>query len=259
MLCATKMKISFLIISTLLYVSAFSQTVKSIDQLIYRVDHTKFSDSITFLDSTNRMRKLVQITGYLSGDTLMKSISRFKESSRLRLTYYDNNQALYAKEFDSITNEVYSEVYGSRYTILKSHIVKPLDIEETKEPSRLLENSDYSTVIGFAVVDRKAKKYHFKAKLINALPLPAGCGYFAFGHLQKFEVLATDYPSYDKKYVLIIEPCPEFLGDKFFQDGKIYEVDVATNSGVTFGYVINNNYETENLPTFWSRNIVKAT
>ena len=256
-LCATKMKISFLIISTLLYASTFSQTIKSIDKLIYRVDNTKFTDSITILDSVNRMRKSVQITGYLSGDTLMKSVTRFKQSSRIRLTYYDNERSVYVKEFDSTTNEMFSEVYGLGYTVYKSKVIKPLDIEEKKEPYRLLENSDYSTAIGFAVVDRKAKKYHFKVKLTNALPLPAGCGIFAFGHLQKFEVISTDYPSYDKKYVLIIELCPEFLGDKFFQDGKIYEVDVATNSGVTFGYVINNDYETENLPTFWSRKIAK--
>lgn len=204
------------------------------------------------------MKRLVQITGYLSGDTLMKSITRFKESSRIRLTYYDNNRSFYVKEFDSATNEIYSEVYGSGYTIFKSHIVKPLDVEEKKEPYRLLENSNYSGVLGFAVVDRKAKKYHFKVKLTSAIPLPPGCGIMAFGHLQKFEVLSTDFPNYDKTFVLIIEPCPEFLGDNFFQDDKIYEVDVATNSGVTFDYGYFNNYEKENLPIFWSRKIVKA-
>ena len=80
----------------------------------------------------------------------------------------------------------------------------------------------------------------------------------AFGHLQKFEVLSTDFPNYGKIFVLIIEPCPEFLGDNFFQDDKIYEVDVATNSGTTFGYSYFNNYEKENLPIFWRRKIVKT-
>jgi hypothetical protein len=252
------MKISFLLILILLYVSAFSQTVKSIDKLIYRVDNTKFSDSITILDSANRTKTPVKITGYLSGDTLLKSVTRFKQSARVRLTYYKNDRSVYVKEFDSTTNEMLTEVYGFGFTVYKSKVLKPLDTEEKKEPYRLLESSDYSTVIGFAVVDRKAKKYHFKVKLTDALPLPAGCGVFAFGHLQKFEVLSTDFPNYDKKFVLIIEPCPEFLGDKFFQDGEVYDVDVATNSGVTFGYAINNNYEAENLPTFWSRKIVKT-
>ncbi len=252
------MKISFLIILTIFCGSAFSQTVKSVDALIYRIDHTKFTDSITLLDSTNRTRTVVQITGYLSGDTLKKSVARFKQLSRVRLTYYDDDRSVYVKEFDSTTNEIFSEVYGSGYNIYKSQVLKPLDTDEKKEPYRLLENADYSTVIGFAVVDRKAEKYHFKVKLAKALPLPAGCGYFAFGHLQKFEVISTDFPNYDKKFVLIIQPCPEFLGNKFFQDNKIYEVDVATNSGVTFGYVINNDYKNETLPTFWSRKIVKA-
>lgn len=251
------MKISFLIILTLLYVPAFSQTSQAADELIYRVDRTKFSDSITLLDSANKLRRFVEITGYFSGDTLMKSIARFKQSSRIRLTYYYNDRSVYAKDFDSTNNEIFSEVYGMGYSDYKSQVLKPLDEEEKKDPHILLEHSDYSTVIGFAVVDRKAKKYHFRAKLINALPLPADCGYFAFGHLQKFEVLVTNYAGYDKKYVLIIQPCPEFLGKKFFEDGKTYEVDVATNSGVTFGYIVNHNYETENLPTFWSRKIVK--
>ena len=239
-------------------VSTFSQTVKSIDRLIYRIDHTKFSDSITILDSTNRTRTLIQITGYLSGDTLLKSITRFKKSSRIRLTYYDNDRSIYVKELDSSTNELFAEVYGSGYDVYKSQVLKPLDKEEKKEPYRLLENADYSTVIGFAVVDRKAKKFHFKVKLTNALPLPPDCGIMAFGHLQRFEVLSTDFPNYDKKFVLIIQPCPEFLGDNFFQDDKVYEVDVATNSGVTFGYSYFNNFEKENLPIFWSRKIVKT-
>jgi hypothetical protein len=188
----------------------------------------------------------------------MKSITRFKRGSRIRLTYYDNDRSVYVKEFDSTTNELLAEVYGSGYDVYKSQVRKPLDKEEKKQPYRLLENADYSTVIDFAIVDRKAKKYHFKVKLRSALPLPPGCGTMAFGHLQKFEVLSTDFLNYDKKFVLIIEPCPEFLGDNFFQDDKIYEVDVATNSGVTFGYSYLNNYEKENLPIFWSRKIVKT-
>jgi hypothetical protein len=204
------------------------------------------------------MRKPVLITGYLSGDTILKSITRFKQSTRIRLTYYESDRSIYVKDFDSATNEIYSEVYGSGYTIFKSQIFKPLDVEEKKEPYRLLDNSNYSGVLGFAVVDRKAKKYHFKVKLTYAIPLPPGCGTIAFGHLQKFEVLSTNFPNYEKTFVLIIEPCPEFLGDNFFQDDKIYEVDVATNSGVTFGYSYFNNYEKENLPIFWSRKIIKA-
>ena len=142
--------------------------------------------------------------------------------------------------------------------LLKFKINKPLSGEEKVEPYGILSNSDYSTSVGFAMVDRKAKKYHFKVKLINAIPLPPNCGTIAFGHLQKFEVLSTDFKNYNKKFVLIIECCPEFLGETFFQNDKIYEIDVATNSGVTFSYSYFNNYEKEDLPIFWSRKIFKS-
>ena len=69
----TKMKTSFVFILALSYVSAFSQTIKSIDSVIYRINHTRFTDSITILDTTNRMKKPVRITGYLSGDTVFWS------------------------------------------------------------------------------------------------------------------------------------------------------------------------------------------
>jgi len=256
------MKISFLFIFTMVYVSTFSQTVKSIDELIYRVDHTKFTDSITIFDTTKSLTNPFQITAFLSGDKMMKTVARFKDLSRIRITYYRYEnywscKPLYVKEFDSISNELLTEVYGFDYTVLKSDIKKPLNDEELKQPNRLLKNGDYSIKVGFALVDRKAEKYHFKVRLIHASPLPADCGYMAFAVLQKFEVITTDFPKYDNKFVLIIEPCPEFLGDKFFQDNKIYEVDVATNSGVTFGYSYYNNYEKEKLPIFWSRKIVK--
>jgi hypothetical protein len=257
------MKISFLFILTLFQVSTFSQTVKSIDKLICRVNHTKFSDSITIYDTTSRITKPNKIIGYLSGDTLMKSVATFKNSSRIRVTYYScepdwSNKPLYVQEIDSISNGQLTEVYGYDFTTLKSNIIQPLNTQEFKEPYRLLKSSSYTTEIGFALVDRNAKKYHFKVKLIDAVPLTPGCGTIAWAIVQKFEVISTDFPNYGNRFVLIIETCPEFLETDFFQDDKIYEVDVATNSGVTFSYSYFNNYEKENLPIFWSRKTIKV-
>ena len=256
------MKIGLLFVVVLCCSQAFSQTVNSINKLIYRVDHTVFTDSIDILDTTTALTKPVRIIAYLSDGTLQKSIARFRNSSRIRLTYYSTRtgsdaEAVYVKEIDEHSGEQLTEVYGFDFTVLRSAIAKPLESEERERPYELLQNADYSTTIGFALVDRKAEKYHFKVKLVQALPLPPSCGLVAFALLQKFEVISTDCPNYDNRYVLIIEPCPEFLGAKFFEDNAIYEVDVATNSGVTFGYSYYNNYEKENLAVFWSRNIIK--
>lgn len=43
----------------------------------------------------------------------------------------------------------------------------------------------------------------------------------------------------------------------FFQKNKIYEIDVSTNSGVTFNYTIFNEYEKDDLPIFWVEDIVQ--
>ena len=68
-------------------------------------------------------------------------------------------------------------------------------------------------------------------------------GEISWAIVQKFEVISTTFPGYNKKFVLIIQTCPEFLKKDFSRKGNIYNVDVATNSGVTFGYVVRNYYE----------------
>ena len=69
------------------------------------------------------------------------------------------------------------------------------------------------------------------------------CGREAFAIVHKYKVLSTDFPNYKQNYVLLIQTCPEFNGKIFFQKNKIYEIDVSTNSGVTFNYTIFNEYE----------------
>lgn len=257
------MKISLLFISTLFYVSTFSQPVKSIDSLVQIIDATYSTDSITILKSPNVATKPFQVTAFLKGDTLLKTIARFRNTSRLRFTYYEHIQKdyatpLYVKDVDTLTNEVLIEVYGKDNDHIKSTISKPLDEQETIYPSLVLQNSNFSGEIGFALVDRQAAKYKFRGRLVKAVPLTPGCGIFAWAIVQKFEIISTTFPGYDKKHVLIIQPCPEFLKKDFFRKGNIYDVDVATNSGVTFSYVMHNNYEKDNLPTFWTREIRKS-
>lgn len=262
------MRAALFFIVLLLCVSVFSQTIGSIDTLVQRIDNTIYNDTIVIVRNTKSLERPCQITGYFSGDTLMKTISLFNNSTRKRLTYYSCeidwiiNKPCFVVEIDSIDHSQLTNVYGyeksfNNYKVLKYEVKEPLDSVYLQHPGRLLWDADYTIDILHALIDRRAEKYHFKVRLTKALPLPAGCGRIAFALLQKFEVISTDFPNYDKKFVLLIQPCPEFLGNSFFHRGKVYDVYVATNSGVAFDYDYRNIYEKENLPVFWNRKIIR--
>jgi len=262
-LCATKMRHFLTIIFLSLGQTVFAQTVESIDNLKQIIDKTVILDSISISDTPKVTTRPVLVKAYLKGDTLLKTIANFSHSSRLRITYYEQTYQgyatpLYVKDIDSLTHQVLLEVYGKDYDVYKSTIIKPLEEQEAKQPYRVLQNANFSTEIGFALVDRKADKYSFTGKLVKAVPLTPGCGTIAWAIVQKFEVIKTTFPNYSNKYVLIIQTCPEFLKKGFFQKGKTYEISVATNSGVTFSYAVINSYEKEKLPTFWTRKIKRT-
>jgi hypothetical protein len=259
------MKVPLLFIFVLFCCSIFSQSSKSIDSLIKRIDDTTPTDSITIVDSSKWTTRSIQVkvTACLKGDTLLKTIARFNKVSVLRITYYEQwaksfASARYVKDIDTLTNEVLLEVYGNGFDIYKSTIVKIAVEPEAKRPYDILSFSDYSINIGFALVDRKACKYTFKARLTKVIPMTIRCGQSAEAIVQKFEVISTTFPKYDKQFVLLVQPCPELLEKDFFVAGQVYEVNVATNSGVTFGYFVHNLYQNENLPTFWTREIKRA-
>lgn len=112
------------------------------------------------------------------------------------------------------------------------------------------------TTTGFSQsVVEKVQDYKFIGRLVETVRMPPNCGSFAFAVVHKYEVLETNYPDYDKQYVLIIQTCPEFLKDNFFKKNKIYHIDVAIDSGAEFSYSLNNEYEKEDLPTFWTRKV----
>ena len=249
----------FLLILILFTSTAFSQSIESIDNLVYEIDKTIFSDTITVLNSSRVDTKPIRVIAFLKDDILLKTIATYSNSSRHRFTYYDkqDNTPVYVKDMDSLTKDILLEVYGKNYDIYKSIITKPLEKQEYIQPYRVLQNANFSTEIGFALVDNQAKKYKLTGKLFETVQMPPDCGNIAWAIVHKFEVLRTTIPSYNKKYILIIQTCPEFLEDNFFQAREIYEIEIATNSGVTFDFSVINNYEKENLPTFWSREIKK--
>ena len=119
------MKIALIFIMTFFYVGAFSQNVESIENLIQKINSIQFKDSIIIYDTSGIPNRPIQIVGYLTDDSLLKSVARFKNSNRLRFTYYNNNfypVAVYAKDVDSISGEVFSEIYGDGYNVYKTNI-----------------------------------------------------------------------------------------------------------------------------------------
>lgn len=253
------MKLELIAILIFVTTTGFSQSIESIDKLVSEIERTNFIDTITIYDQPEVSTRPIQITAYLNGDTLLKTVARYSNSTRLKYSYYDKfeNTPLFVKDIDSSTSKILLEVYGKDFEVYKASIKMPLEKQEIKQPYRVLDNSDFSTEIAFAIVDRQALKYKFIGKLVDTVPAPPGCGIFAFAIVNKFEVISTTYTNYDKKYVLIIQPCPNFLGEHFFIKGENYEIDVATNNGVTFGYLVFNNFINENLPIFWTREIKK--
>jgi hypothetical protein len=243
--------------------TVFAQSVESIDSLKQIIDKTVILDTISIDYTPNVTTRPVHVKSYLKVDTLLKTIANFANSSRLRITYYEQTYQgyatpLYVKDIDSLTHKVLLEVYAKDNDIYKSNIINPLEEQEAEQPYRVLQNANFSIEIGFALVDRKADKYSFTGKLVKAVRLTPGCGRIAWAIVQKFEVINTTFPNYNNKYVLIIQTCPEFLKKDFFKKKKIYEISVATNSGVTFSYVVVNSYEKEKLPIFWTREIKRT-
>jgi len=241
---------------------AFTQTIESIDSLKKQIDNTCFSDTVLILDTISS-KEPIQVTAFLKGDTLLKTIVKYKDTPRIRLSYYqcvyeNRFSPVYVQDIDSLTNEIFLEVYGNHYQILKSNIIKPLSEQEKKFPQRILNFSDYqAAIVAFELVDRKASKYKLTGKLVEALPLTPHCGIFAFAIVQKFEIISTTYPDSNQKFILLIQPCPEFLGKNFFNTGEIYDMDIATNSG-NIDYIYTNDYEEEKLSILWIREIKKT-
>jgi hypothetical protein len=100
--------------------------------------------------------------------------------------------------------------------------------------------------------------YFIKARLIEKTSLPPGCGVFAWAIAQKFEIIESAIPEIKSGNVIIVQPCPEFLGKGFFKRRKTYTILVGRNNDAPFSFGIANKYDKEKIPVFWSREIKLA-
>ncbi len=93
--------------------------------------------------------------------------------------------------------------------------------------------------------------YTLKVRLLKAEANPPHCGVIAWALVQKFEILESNFKVLKPEHsVLLCEPCPEFLGNKYFMTNRIYEVKVTQKNSASFGHVSINSYEKEKLPSF---------
>ena len=98
--------------------------------------------------------------------------------------------------------------------------------------------------------------FDLNVKLIKVEVLPPFCGDLVWALAQKFEVLESNIELVKPKNIIVlIQPCPEFLGIGFFVKDKSYKVKVSQSSGAQFNYtIINHDLIKKNL-SFWIRDI----
>ena len=255
------MKIYLIFIAALTATVSIGQDLRATDRLVDKINRTVPTDSISLLSISNQPN-LTKVTGYFKGNVLQKSVATFRNTHTIITTYYkplDSSfgHPVFVTETDSASRQSLIRIYCTDWQIEHSFIDNSKYDTVKGYASRVFQNSNFSGELGFARVDRAASKYTFTGKLTKSEQLPPGCGILAFALVQKFEVVSTNYPNYQEKNVLLIQPCPDFLPRGFFKQGASYEISVATNSGVTFDYSMFDSYKTDNSPRFWIREIKK--
>jgi hypothetical protein len=99
-------------------------------------------------------------------------------------------------------------------------------------------------------------EYILKVRLTKAQHHPPDCGIFAWALAQKFEVAESNLTEIKPSaFVLLNEPCPEFLGYNFFITSKLYKVWVTKKNRAPFTYMVISDYKKEKLPVFWIQKI----
>jgi len=96
------------------------------------------------------------------------------------------------------------------------------------------------------------KTHQFIARLYEGYNSSLYCGGIVTAYAYKFKVIETDIRDLKDKWIVVIQPCPDMLGNGFFKTGRIYRILTGEKN---MDYIISNKYENETLPTFWSKEI----
>jgi hypothetical protein len=102
-----------------------------------------------------------------------------------------------------------------------------------------------------AISDFNCDTLKAQIKLVKVRPTPP-CGIGLWTTAQKFELLMHNRPFIPKRYLTVLQSCPEFLGKNFFQQGRIYEVVLVRATEDDGSKYTSDN---ERLPTYWCTRI----
>ena len=143
-------------------------TIDSINELKRRIDNTVFTDTVYITDATYDLRQwnsigVWSIFGYLKNDTLLKTISRLK-NSRTRVTYYgskhhdSDGDVIYVKDYDESTGKLLAEAWGTKThnnlfdSALMANIPNP-HLDDEKNGELLLARGNYAFDVRSKQVD----------------------------------------------------------------------------------------------------------
>ena len=251
-------RILIIFIGFILIQKAFGQEINYLQQYILKIDTAKNYNKVYLSDTINKEK--VNIVGFEKNDTLYKVELNFPNTNRKRIIYFRRGNYRFenvclVKESNIQTNEIYINIEIWDNKIIKSYTKDVIDAKEKNDIEYIIKHYSYLEAdLLFKSIDNRAEKYFLKGYLLEKLELPAGCGIFAFATAYKFRIIETDFKT-RKKYIIVLIQCPREKGENFYKKGAIYQINLATNSGVPFEWSIYNKYEKQNLPTFWARQI----
>jgi hypothetical protein len=108
-----------------------------------------------------------------------------------------------------------------------------------------------------AVYSKGNVKATFIGQLTQIPPMDERCGDDAIAAVFLFKVLNSVQNPLDLKEVNLVIPCPETLGNNFFQPNKKYKIEAIKDSPEYEVYKIANAYEINMDTTFWMLKIEK--
>jgi hypothetical protein len=108
-----------------------------------------------------------------------------------------------------------------------------------------------------AVYSKSNVKATFIGQLTQIPPMDERCGDDAIAVVFPFQIVKSLHPPLDLREVDLVIPCPETLGNNFFQPNKKYKIEAIKDSPEYEVYKIANANEINKETTYWMLKIEK--
>ncbi len=110
------------------------------------------------------------------------------------------------------------------------------------------------SITSLGLINGQPDKFSGKVKLIKKSMSPH-CGVIAWASKQKFEVIEGNIPRGIDNIISIKIRCPEFLGNEFFKEKRLYNVVVSKVHSDSLNYTIQDANANDKYPEYWSEKI----